>query len=294
MSLRHGLTDMASKTQKQAGRKRSNYGVSIYQEAPVVVQRKRKATEISIFENGVRVRGIPGQAPAAASASASATQGGLSWGQLDLNTSDMSSLKEVQQGVLHQGLQQHQPLVLGHSFARRTTTQMDGLPMRRTRSSQQKTLLDELPPPPAFRPTVSGIAEVLGVDEPLHLPMRRSRSRSVADVPAMPPAPAFRPTFSGLEEAFTSDDSSFASGSHARALLPLPPVFRPTVSGLQEAFLEEHAPQKGIPMRRTRSYGVANAEVPAALPMQQSVSGILNNLLGEGNDLVDSLFSDES
>eukprot|EP00966_Prymnesium_polylepis_P251227 5808531-Prymnesium_polylepis.1 len=168
-----------SKAAKPAGRKRSNYGVSIYQEAPVVIHRKRKATEISIVENGVRMIGgriassnpsVPAPAPTPPPSVGEPwhlTEPGEPW------------LGQVRQGVLHQGLPQPQPPLhqQQHHLQPADTganAPVGGLPMRRTRS---RGPADELPPAPAFRPTVSGLVEALGFDDPC------------ATAPPLPPLP---------------------------------------------------------------------------------------------------------
>lgn len=150
---------------KAKGRKRSNYGVSIYQEAPVVVQRKRKATEISIVENGVRVIGKASDGASAAAPAALAV------------VEQQSSSSNTNSVWFGDGLPQQQKEV---------TT---GVPMRRTRSQDRAAKLRGSP----MRPTISGIAEALGVDEPGN----RAQWKPDDSTRAL----EFRPTISGLEEA---------------------------------------------------------------------------------------------
>jgi len=242
--------------------------------------------------------------------------------------------------------------------------------MRRTRSKGLNPDDELLPPPAPFRPTMSGLAEAFGFDEPAPPPaltMRRTRSRGPAlemggqamASSALPPPPPFRSTISELEDALNHEAPPLPRGSLCRRQVPppaagpvggvpfrptisglqeelddairreaLPPLprgspriskrevppplphvpFRPTVSGLESMLMDSELPTHsappppaGLPMRRTRSQGHGGSSdwggTHGGLPMQTSVSGILNNLLGEGadnEDLMHELFDEQA
>lgn len=265
---------------KAKGRKRSNYGVSIYQEAPVVVQRKRKATEISIVENGIRVIGKASDGASAAAPAALAV------------VEQQSSSSNTNSVWCRDGLPQQQKEV---------TT---GVPMRRTRSQDRAAKLRGSP----MRPTISGIAEALGVDEPDN----RAQLKPDDSTRAL----EFRPTISGLEEALEREAPileehqetvnsrtaerlpSCAASTRTVALhactdwLPLgsPPLFRPTTSGLQEvlAMVSQEEQQQATSVSTCQNSAKMSSPPSTApsenVPMRKSmstVSGLLAGLLEE-------------
>jgi hypothetical protein len=228
------------------GRKRSNYGVSIYQEAPRMVQRKRKATEISIFSTGsyplldAQQRSqLAGWTPP----NSSFGTAGPSMQQLTGPEGDIPlpalALRATTSWLMEALLDFDEPL--------------QALPMKRTRSRGFPSA-EEMPPSPGLIPSISGLEEALdaqgssnlGSHSMTHaLPMRRSRS----SFGALPSSLALRPTISGIAEALDVGGS------------PSDPKL------------------SGMPMRRTRSRGAP--DMPGGLPMQASVSGILSALIDE-------------
>jgi len=266
------VTDSAvtvARTAKQPaprGRKRSNYGVSIYQEAPQMVQRKRKATEISIFSTGSyplleaqqkaeQLPMPPLPPPPAASTSMSSLP-------------PAPALRPTTSGMIEALLDFDDPLqaVPMRRTRSRGLPSLDGLPLAHGLSAFEEAFdaLDApqrhvqdwagggeaLPPAPAFRPTMSGLQEALGASP------KRTRPRPAQPAEAMPPAPSFRPTVSGIAEALDVEAPVLES---SRASAPsLPPAY---------------------PVRRTRSRGPAEL---LGLPMLPSVSGMLFSLLDEG------------
>ncbi|KAL1526031.1 hypothetical protein AB1Y20_020852 [Prymnesium parvum] len=245
---------------KPKGRKRSNYGVSIYQEAPVVVQRKRKATEISIVENGVRIFGkgnTIGGAPEQAAFEQSASN------PLWYNQNNMAP----------------QPMD-NRALPSQSTEGQAGYPMRRTRSHQRQMLEGY-----ELRPTASGLSEALMMDGDYMLQHSRSQMSQLSEDASLP----FRPTISGLEEVLgrefelPRDTSSLRTTRQLSNSLQFPTA---AAAGTEEE--SRHATQRSgqpnPPMRRVRSRGGLDSSLGAGAPLQKSSSGLSGSLAVPADD----------
>jgi hypothetical protein len=127
-----------------------------------------------------------------------------------------------------------------------------------------------------MQPSVSELVNGLLPDSP------HARSRSLA-----PPPLPMQPSVSELVSSFIDDaaKSGVLQGSpmrrtRSRGLAPPPALpMQPTLSMVADGLdaLDSSSPANGVPFRRTRSRGFA----PPPLPMQPSVSELVNSFIGE-------------
>jgi hypothetical protein len=162
---------------------------------------------------------------------------------------------------------------------------VSGLPMQPSVSELVNGLLPDspharsrslAPPPLPMQPSVSELVNGLLPDSP------RARSRSLA-----PPPLPMQPSVSELVSSFIDDaaKSGVLQGSpmrrtRSRGLAPPPALpMQPTLSMVADGLdaLDSSSPANGVPFRRTRSRGFA----PPPLPMQPSVSELVNSFIGE-------------
>ena len=208
------------------GRRQSNYGVSIYQDAPQMVQRKRKATEISIFSTGsyplveAQQQGMMSNYdnPNALTSSKPSFP-------TNNNLPLAPALRATTSGLIDALLEfdeRLQPVPMWRTLSRGALPTEDALPpapaLWPTISGLEEAFdaqvqpqrhLTDLPPAPAFRPTISGIAEVLDMEgKTERLPMRRTRSQGATDVQRGLP---MQQSVSGILSAFIDDPGSESS-----------------------------------------------------------------------------------
>lgn len=237
----------------EAARKRTAQ-VSVFQRSPKVVKRKKRSTEISVFDHGVERAPMPWAVPPAAAAPrvqpappAVPAFDGLSMrrtrskGGLPHSASGLDGFDAIK-GLLQRS---DQSFDLGIEQALAPWTATAG--GRGAPPAGPGGLAQALPALPA-------------------LPMRRTRSSRLS---GLPPLTAL-PMQSSISDVFGEGTSSLLNAVAG--------------AGLDVADADAAAMPAPLPMRRTRS-----SRIPGGLPLQSSVSELLSDFMtneGGGDDML--------